>query len=125
VNLGSSIYLASRYGAIGVALGTLIGSFVSVGLHFAITMHFTRRTLAIARAGLLLEGLLHPAIVLVPTLLMYLLGRGNQWLILEPAVVFAWGLSTLILAWFGVLGNSERSDVVQLIGRFRMLLARS
>jgi O-antigen/teichoic acid export membrane protein len=125
VNLGSSIYLASRYGAIGVALGTFIGSFVSVGLHFAITMHFTRPTLAISRARLFLEGLLHPAIILVPSLLVYLLWREDQSLILEPALVFIWGLSTLIIAWFGVLGNSERSDFVQLIGRCRMLLARS
>jgi O-antigen/teichoic acid export membrane protein len=125
VNLGSSIYLASRYGAIGVALGTLIGSFVSVGLHFVITMHLTRATLLISRARFFRDGLLHPAIVMVPSLLIYLLWRGNQSLILEPGVVFAWGLSTLMIAWFGVLGNTERSDVMQLIGRCRMLLARS
>lgn len=125
VNLGSSIYLASRHGAVGVAFGTLIGSFVSVGLHFAITMHFTRRMLAISRARLFRQGLLHPAIILVPSLFIYLLWRRDQSLILEPAVVFVWGLSTVVMAWFGALKNGERRDVVQLIGRCRMLLARS
>jgi len=36
VNLGSSIYLANRFGAIGVAFGTVLGSIVGVALHFVV-----------------------------------------------------------------------------------------
>ena len=44
VNLAASLYLVRHIGAIGVAYGTLIGSFVSVGMHFAVSMHYTRPT---------------------------------------------------------------------------------
>jgi O-antigen/teichoic acid export membrane protein len=125
VNLGSSIYLASRYGAIGVALGTLIGSFVSVGLHFAITMRLTRPTLAISRTRLLRRGLLHPAIILVPSVLAYLLWQGKHSLTLDAPVVLVWAASTLGMAWFGALRRSERSDVMQLLGRYRTLIVRA
>lgn len=124
VNLGSSIYLASRFGAIGVAIGTLIGSFVSVGLHFAITMRFTHRTLAISRSRLFHRGLLHPAVVVLPSVLLLLLWRASHSPSLQPAVVFVWAASTLALAWFGALGKSERSDVMQLVGRCRLLTAK-
>ena len=33
VNLSVSIYLVQRIGAVGVAIGTLVGAFVSLGLH--------------------------------------------------------------------------------------------
>ena len=124
VNLGSSIYLASRYGAIGVALGTLIGSFVSVTLHFAITMHFTRWTLAISRLRLFRRGMLHPAVIAVPSLLLVLLWTANRAVILDPALVFVWCSSTLLIAWFGTLGKDERMDVRNALGRWRMLMAR-
>lgn len=124
VNLGSSIYLASRFGAIGVALGTLIGSFVSVGLHFAITMHYTRPTIAISRAQLLYRGLLHPAIVVLPSVLVILLWLQNRGPLIQPAVLFLWGASTLGISWFVALGKGERNDVVQLMGRWRLLMTR-
>jgi O-antigen/teichoic acid export membrane protein len=33
VNLSVSIYLVQRIGAVGVAIGTLVGAFVCLGLH--------------------------------------------------------------------------------------------
>ncbi len=125
VNLGSSIYLAGRYGAIGVAMGTLIGSFVSVTLHFAITMHLTRRTLAITRLRLFQRGLLHPALIVLPSLLLILLWTTDHSLLLDPSLALVWGSITLLIAWFGVLGKSERVDVKNIVGRWRVLMARA
>ncbi|HEX7157777.1 MAG TPA: polysaccharide biosynthesis C-terminal domain-containing protein, partial [Edaphobacter sp.] len=63
VNVGSSIYLAHHIGAIGVALGTLLGSFVSVGMHFAFNMHYTYSKFAVSRTRLFLQGVFRPSVI--------------------------------------------------------------
>jgi O-antigen/teichoic acid export membrane protein len=112
VNLGSSIYLARRFGAIGVALGTVLGSFVSVSLHFAITMRFTQQTLSISRSRLFLRGLLQPAVITIPSLALLPLWRVRTGTPFGPRSVVLWGLSTLILAWFGGLSGKDRHDLI-------------
>src|SRR5450755_3850403 len=114
VNLGASVYLASRFGAIGVALGTVFGSLVSVSLHFVITMHFTHSTLAISRLSLLLKGILRPALVAIPSVVLlplwWLPGRAT----LSPRLAIVWGLGTVLFAWFFGLNGKERNDLVRL-----------
>jgi O-antigen/teichoic acid export membrane protein len=117
VNLGSSIYLASRFGAIGVALGTVLGSFVSVCLHFAISMHFTRQTIAISRAQLFLKGLLQPGVIAVPSVLLFLLGWFAPGTVLGPQLPIIWGISTLASAWLVALSREERDDLMRLLRR--------
>lgn len=112
VNLGSSLYLASRMGAVGVALGTLIGSLVSVSLHFVITMHYTRATIAAPRGRLLLEGLLHPGIILVPSFALLLVRRSLTPWNLDPFSAIVWGASTLLLGWFVALNTKDRRDLL-------------
>jgi O-antigen/teichoic acid export membrane protein len=114
VNLGSSVYLAGHFGAIGVALGTLLGSFVSIALHFAITMHFTQRTLLISRARLFVEGILRPSVVAIPSLAIFLVWRSQSEHLEGAGSVLWWSLSTLFLAWFGGLTGEERNDLVRL-----------
>jgi O-antigen/teichoic acid export membrane protein len=114
VNLGSSIYLASRFGAIGVAIGTVLGSIVGVSLHFAITMQFTQRTLAISRTQLFLKGLLGPSIIAIPSLVLIPLWWSPPLTNLSPPVAFVWGFSTLMLAWRGGLSVKERNDLSRL-----------
>jgi len=101
VNMGSSVYLASRFGAIGVALGTVFGSFVSVLLHFAISMHFTQQTLAISRSRLFLRGLLQPAIIAIPSVVLLPLWWSSTRISLSPRLIIVWSLSTLglCLVW--------------------------
>ena len=117
VNLGSSIYLASRFGAIGVAFGTLLGSVMSLSLHFAITMHLTQETLAISRTQLFLKGLLRPAVIAIPSFLLlpiwWFSGETNS----EVPMTTLWGVSTLFLAWFGSLTAEERIKLVRLSKR--------
>jgi O-antigen/teichoic acid export membrane protein len=121
VNLGSSIYLASRFGAIGVALGTVLGSFVGVALHFVISMHFTHGTLAISRSRLFLKGLLQPAIIAIPSLVLVPLWWSPAHMTLTPRMAIVWGFSTLAFAWFGALSEQERNDLIRFFRSRRML----
>ena len=114
VNLGSSIYLASRFGAVGVALGTLLGSIVSVSLHFAVTMYFTHQTFAISRSELFLKGLLRPSMIAIPSVLLIRFWWSPIRLALSPELTVVWGISTLILAWFGALSPRERNNLLGL-----------
>ncbi len=113
VNLGGSFYLASRFGAIGVAFGTLLGSFVSVSLHFAVSMHFTRQTLAVARRKLLIVGLFRPATIALPSLLLLPFWWTSSHLTPSPAIAILWALSTILLAWFGSLDQEERNRLTR------------
>jgi O-antigen/teichoic acid export membrane protein len=113
VNLGSSVYFASRFGAIGVAFGTLLGSFMSVGLHFAVSMHFTQDALAISRNQLFLRGLARPAIVAIPSILLLPLWWSNSWTSFGAPLTILWGVSTLLSAWFGSLDPQERATLVR------------
>jgi O-antigen/teichoic acid export membrane protein len=114
VNLGSSIYFASRFGAIGVAIGTVIGAFVSVGLHFGVTMRFTHRTLAISRLQLFIKGMLRPAIIAIPSLLIL----PFCWSPTRPAanvpLMLAWCVSTVIVAWYGGFSLDDRSEAIRI-----------
>lgn len=124
VNLGSSLYLASRFGAIGVALGTLLGSLVSVALHFALTMHLTQQTFAISRSQLFVKGLLPPAIMTIPSLALLPLWWSPAHMSLSAPLSITWGLSTLLLAWVGGLNTKERNDLIRL-SKWRPILTRS
>jgi O-antigen/teichoic acid export membrane protein len=121
VNLGSSIYLASRFGAIGVAFGTLLGSLVSVALHFTVSMHFSRQTLAISRKRLFLTSFLRPAIVALPSVLLLPLLQSSSQLTPSTPVAVIWGASTLLFAWFGGLSQTERDRLIHL-ARVRLML---
>jgi O-antigen/teichoic acid export membrane protein len=117
VNLGSSIYLASRFGAIGVAAGTFIGAFVGVSMHFAITMPFTRQTLTFSRSRLFLTGLLRPSAIGLPALILLpFWDSSSAPLNLKMAVV--WSIGTLGIAWFFGARSDERSFLVD---RFKTL----
>lgn len=121
VNLGASVYLASRFGAPGVAMGTLLGAITSVALHFAVTMRFTHRTLWISRAHLFSVGFLRPAIIAVPSIavLFFILcppGKAQS-----VSIIFAWAVATLCIAWFGNLNREERAGITGAVKR-RLIL---
>jgi len=112
VNLGSSIYLASRFGAVGVALGTVMGAFVSIALHFGITMRFTHRTIAISRFRLFASGVLRPGIIAVPSLVMLPLCWSPGQAVRAP-MMLVWCISTVFSAWYGGLTVSDRSEAIR------------
>jgi O-antigen/teichoic acid export membrane protein len=115
VNLVSSVYLARRIGAIGVAYGTLLGSFVSVGMHLAVSMRYTYKKFSVAGAVLLLKGVLRPAAIALPSLLLLPLWRSAKAPAFGPGLWAAWAISTLFLAWFAALTSADRGAILALV----------
>jgi O-antigen/teichoic acid export membrane protein len=117
VNVTSSIYLARHFGAIGVAYGTLIGSCVSVAMHFTVNMHHTRAKLAISRVRLLFAGLVRPVVIAIPSLLL----APYWWTSAAPTLGLQlwliWGLSTLLLVCLVGLNTEDRSSLLSLVGQ--------
>ncbi len=69
-NFAASVVLGHRYGAIGVALGTLIGSFVSLASHLFYSMPRTRPVIDFSRYQYMLSGVAVPALWTTPLLLL-------------------------------------------------------
>lgn len=107
VNLTASILLARHFGALGVAGGTLIGALSGVGMHFVVSMHYSKN-LALARSQLFLKGIVQPFAMAIPTavLLPY------WWVVGVPRMSFliwlAWGTSTLLLLGFASITAEDR-----------------
>jgi len=68
-NLGASVLGAYFLGAIGVAIGTLIGSFVGIGFHLFHNMPRTSE-IAFSRSTLVKHGLLRPLACALPFVVM-------------------------------------------------------
>ena len=77
INLVASIALAYRFGAIGVAVGTLIGAVFGLGLNVFCTMKFTRAAIPVSRAEFLRGGLARPSACAIP-LFAFLFGMQGE-----------------------------------------------
>lgn len=122
VNLGSSVLLAGRFGASGVAIGTVIGAFVSVSLHFGVTMHYTFQTLEISRMHLLIRGVFRPAMVAIPSAVILLTTWSSSGVGLSFSWFVVWGVCTALFAWYGGLNVNEREELMSFV-RTRSYLA--
>lgn len=111
VNICLSISLVQKYGAIGVAIGTLVGAFVSLSLHLSLSMYLTRSTIFIERSRFILEGLLRPLLCVTPTLLLYPFWRQTAILPANPAMLLAWLILTAAIIWMIGLIAGEREEV--------------
>jgi len=117
VNLTSSIYLARHIGAIGVAYGTLLGSFVGVGMHFALSMHYTHARLAITRTRLFLGGIGRPLMIALPSVLLLPRWWRSGAAAFSVQLWMAWVVSTALLLWFGALDAGDRNALLSFAGR--------
>jgi len=110
VNVSLSIYLVQRVGAVGVAIGTLAGAAVSVGMHLAVSMKLTRSTILISRRSFVLAGLLRPLLCIVPSMLLFAFWRKFSVTPSVPLIVI-WTFVTAGIAWLVGLTSTERYDV--------------
>jgi phosphotransferase system glucose/maltose/N-acetylglucosamine-specific IIC component len=113
-NLIASVVGAYFLGAIGVAIGTLIGSFVSVGLHWFYNMPRTA-SIAIDRFLLVQDGLLRPlgcASPIALVLLCRMIVHGLPSLAMSFSTTAA-AIGSIWLFWkFGLI-RSERERLQQ------------
>jgi O-antigen/teichoic acid export membrane protein len=67
-NFAASIVLGLRFGALGVALGTLIGAFISIGSHLFYSMSRTKAAIDLPRREFVLSGVIMPMLCTSPLL---------------------------------------------------------
>lgn len=108
VNVGLSIWLVQRYGAIGVAVGTVVGSVVSLGMHVVVSMRYTRSTILIPRRQFVVAGLLRPLLMATPSLFLLPFWRPLQMFPAPPVLLAAWLVATTAIAWMIGLNADER-----------------
>jgi O-antigen/teichoic acid export membrane protein len=87
-NFAASVVLGHRYGAIGVALGTLLGSFVSLASHLLYSMPRTRPAIDFSRWQYVRSAVVIPALWTTPLLVLAGLALGG---LVAPPIIFAAG----------------------------------
>jgi O-antigen/teichoic acid export membrane protein len=117
VNIVVSILLVTRIGAAGAAIGTLVGAFVSLGMHVAVSMRLTQPTIQIRRSRFALEGLARPLLCLVPSFLLYPFWRRFDMVPANPVWLTAWAILTLVIALRIVLTAEERHELMSTLSR--------
>ena len=119
VNLVSSIVLGKYYGAIGVALGTLIGAVVGVLVHFLVSMPRTQDTIEVAPARLFSKGVIPPAVMALPTVLLLFFFLKPVQVPYTLIIMIVWAVATVLLAWKPALNATEHEQIrVKLRQRF-------
>lgn len=119
VNVIVSIYLVQRTGAVGVAIGTLVGAFVCLGVTLAVSMKHTRATILMSRRRFVSEGLLRPLMCVIPSLLLLPFWKRSAVLQVKPLWIAIWTLATLAIAWFVGLSAQDRETVLGAAARPR------
>lgn len=117
VNLTSSILLARRYGAIGVAAGTLIGAFAGVAAHLLISMPRTRAAISVVRTDLIREGVMRPLLSFLPLLLCLPFWRRFSFLPLPVPALALWAIATASILWWVGLAANDRRQMTRMVRR--------
>ncbi len=119
VNLSVSIALASRFGAIGVALGTFLGGVIGVALLIFYCMRCTRAAIPVLRAEFMFRGLAAPLVCSIPLFAFLLFCKGHPAAhgVLPPALV---ATLTVILIWIVGLTGSDRKQFSSAIHNWRL-----
>jgi O-antigen/teichoic acid export membrane protein len=108
VNMSVSIFLVQRIGAVGVAIGTLAGAFVSLGMHLLVSVKFTHSAISMSRRRLILVGFFQPLLCVVPSLLLLPFWRGFDMLPASIPILVFWCIATCAIGWFAGLTSAER-----------------
>jgi O-antigen/teichoic acid export membrane protein len=117
VNLTVSILLARRYGAIGVAAGTLIGAFAGVIAHFVVSMPRTQAAIAVQRLRLIREGVARPLLSFLPLLACLPFWRRLSMLPLPVPLLALWVVATASILWWIGLAPNDRRQMTQVVRR--------
>lgn len=112
VNLIIGLSITPHFGAIGVACGTLIGSFVSVVIHFVYNLPRTP-LIKVEHNNLLVESILKPIIVIFPSALIWIFIKTNHVSLLGQLILIVLTfISSSYLMWNLVLSNLEKDRII-------------
>jgi O-antigen/teichoic acid export membrane protein len=119
INAAVSIAATMAYGAIGAALGTLVGGIFETGMHLVYNLPRTN-ALRVSPRDLLLGGMLRPALILIPLAPLLVLAATNrldlgEWWVIGGALLLA-VVAGGYLAWRTALEAEERSMVLRFLG---------
>ena len=121
VNVCVSLYLVQKIGAVGVAIGTVVGAFVSMGLHLTLSMRYTQSAIAIQRTSFVMQGIVRPLLCTIPSLL--LIPAWNRFAMLPWSIpwLVIWSATTLLIAWQVALTETDRRRVSTTLSKFARL----
>ncbi|MHB1938696.1 MAG: lipopolysaccharide biosynthesis protein [Acidobacteriaceae bacterium] len=118
VNLICSVIGAHFFGAIGVAVGTLIGACVGVVLHFTVSMPRTD-SMEFPRLRLALTGILKPIACCLPSaFLLLILTHPTQNIFRSLALIVAGEFFAILVLWRINFDTRERNEIAGLVLRF-------
>jgi O-antigen/teichoic acid export membrane protein len=109
-NLAASIAGAFLWGAIGVAVGTLIGSFVSAGLHLFYNVPRTS-LISVSRSHLLKQGLARPLLCAAPLIVIvavHMLLPDLSAAAIATFAAIALAVALLLFWNYGLIGSERR-----------------
>lgn len=108
VNLLCSLLLVRKIGADGVAIGTLIGAFVGVALHFSVSMPRTR-SMTFSRKTLLWQGIVRPiGWALAPAIVLAICMHFFTALIAQILLLSTSVVALAAIFWFSHFEADER-----------------
>jgi O-antigen/teichoic acid export membrane protein len=111
VNITISTALTARYGVIGVAIGTLCGAFISVGMHFFYNLKRTHG-INIKNKKPLLHAVAKPILLVLPaTLFWCMYGQINLSFIVELGFLCGVSIVSYLLLWNYAIFTSERKKI--------------
>jgi O-antigen/teichoic acid export membrane protein len=122
INLIISVILTSYYGVIGVAIGTLCGSFVSSGMHFVYNLPRTK-SIQIKDKNVLAINILRPLVSIVPMIFWYFyksleLSSSFDFICIVILTMISW-----LLLWRYAIFTSERTMLIGAIhSRIKFIL---
>jgi O-antigen/teichoic acid export membrane protein len=123
VNIVLSIWLVQRIGAVGVAVGTLVAAFVSIGVHLFVSIPRTQGAIRFKRPRFLMQGWVRPLLIITPSLLLYPFWRKQNMLPAAPAALATWAVAVGAMAWWLVLTAEDRLEARRTL--FRLLYSRA
>jgi len=88
-NLVASLVLGSMFGAIGVALGTLVGSFFAIAAHLFYSMPRTNRVMSFSRRHYVSSGMIAPFLATTPLLLVAIFSVVHGPATIHPTILLA------------------------------------
>jgi O-antigen/teichoic acid export membrane protein len=116
-NLLFSILLARKFGALGVALGTVVGAFAGLAAQFFITMPKTKEV-PLARRVYARAVIFEPAIACVPAVVLVVIMRWMHWNLISSAISTLIGVpASMLILWRRTFNEQERLELTTVARR--------